>query len=67
MPWTRFTGRFCSLRVLADGLNSKESHYAASPPNILHSICDTALGRCGRAGGMLPLSVIYSTFCAVSA
>ena len=30
----RFTGRFCSLRVSADGLNRRGSRYAASAPII---------------------------------
>src|SRR5438270_446247 len=34
MPCTRFTGRFCSLHVLADGFNDGRLHYAASPPII---------------------------------
>jgi hypothetical protein len=65
MPCTRFSGRFCSLRVLADGLNSRESHYAVSPPNIRRGIYDTALGVHDRAWAMLPHLSTCSSFCAV--
>jgi hypothetical protein len=64
MPWTRFIGRFGSLLVLADGLNSRESHYAGSAPSIRPGICDTALGVHDRAWAMLPhLSSFYSSVC----
>ena len=67
MPAIRRTGRFCSRRVSANGLENGMSHYAASPQIIRSSTCVTGLGGCGRAEGTLPRSGICSIFCAMSA
>ena len=51
----------------SDGLDSRESHYAVSPPIIRLGICYTVLGRCDRAWAMLPRSGICLIFCALRA
>ena len=67
MPWIRFTGKFCSLRVSAIGLSRRESHNATSAPIMLRGICEVALDRCGLARVMLLRSGTSLSFCAVRA
>jgi hypothetical protein len=65
--YSEFTNRFGLLRVLADGLNSRESDYAVSPPIIRRGICDIALGTHDQAWAIPPRLGTCSSFCAVRA